>query len=82
MKKYLSLPVIDKKEDPVKWWFNVGKNQFPTLFLAAQKYQCMPATSVPSERVFSIAGSVVTKKRNLLGTQCVNEIVTLHYNMD
>ena len=82
MKKYISLPIVDRKMDPIKWWFEVGKSQFPTLFLAAQKYQCMTATSVPSERVFSIAGNIVTKKRNSLGTQCVNEIVTLHHNWD
>ena len=47
MRKYLSLPTIGRSEDPIKWWFNVGKNQFPNLFLGAQKFQCMTATSVP-----------------------------------
>ena len=82
MKKYLALPKINRHEDPIKWWFNVGKTQFPMLFAGAQKYQCMTATSVPSERVFSTAGNVITKKRASLGTQLVNELVTLCHNLD
>ena len=82
MKKYLALPTIDRNEDPVKWWFKTGKVQFPNIFKAAKKYQCMTATSVPAERVFSTAGNVLTKKRASLGTQCANEIITLHHNMD
>ena len=82
MKKYLALPRIGRQEDPIKWWFNIGKIQFPMLFYGAQKYQCMTATSVPSERVFSTAGNIITKKRARLGTQLVNELVTLSHNLD
>ena len=82
MKKYLALPRIKRNEDPIQWWHTVGRVQFPMLFLGAQKYQCMTATSVPSERVFSRAGNVITKKRASLGTQLVNEIVTLSHNME
>ena len=82
MKKYLASPRIGRQEDPIKWWFNIGKIQFPLLFHGAQKYQCMIATSVPSERVFSAAGNIITKKRARLGTQLVNELVTLSHNLD
>ena len=80
--KYLALPRIKRNEDPIQWWHTVGRVQFPMLFLGAQKYLCMTATSVPSERVFSRAGNVITKKRASLGTQMVNEIVTLSHNME
>ena len=82
MKKYLSLPCIGRSENPIKWWVNVGKHQFPNLFLGAQKFQCMTATSVPSERVFSTAGNVITNKRNLLGKECANELICLHHNLE
>ena len=82
MKKYLALPRIERQDDPIKWWFEVGKAQFPMLFQGAQKYLCMTATSVPSERVFSRAGNVLTNKRASLGTQLVNELVTLSHNLE
>ena len=61
MQKYLSQPIIDRKNCPLKWWKNTGSKQFPLLFECAQKYLCMLATSVPSERVFSTAGNVLNK---------------------
>ena len=81
MRKYLSLQVIDRKQSPIKWWHEIGKIQFPNLFEAARKYQCLLATSVPSERVFSKAGHVLNKKRSALGKQTANQIVTLHANL-
>ena len=62
MKKYLALPRIDRQDDPIKWWFEIGKAQFPMLFQGA--------------------GNVITNKRASLGTQLVNELVTLSHNLE
>jgi len=80
LKIYLSLPRIERKSCPIMWWKTNG-NRFPFLFEAAKKYQCMPATSVPSERVFSKAGNVITKKRTRLGKRTANMIITLNTNL-
>jgi len=81
MKKYLSLPKLDRKECPMQWWKNEGSKKFPHLFQAAQKYLSMPATSVPSERVFSSAGNILTKRRSKLNKNVANMLITLHTNL-
>ena len=81
MRKYLSLPKLDRLSCPIAWWKNVGQYQFPYLFECAKKYLCQPATSVPSERVFSKAGYILNKKRASLGKPVANMLITLHHNL-
>ena len=51
--------------DILKWWRD-NRDSFPTLSKLARKYLCVRATSCPSERDFSIAGNIVSAKRNCL----------------
>lgn len=55
VKQYIELPYLDRKCDPLKFW-NDKKCLFPRLSKIPQKYLCIPASSVPSERLFSKAG--------------------------
>jgi len=55
---------------------------FPDVARVARQWLSVPATSTPSERVFSICGLVDTVKRsNLLG-ESIQKQVFLHKNMD
>ena len=47
----------------------------------AKKYLGIVATSVPSERLFSMAGNVVTAKRCALEPENVEKLVFLHDNL-
>merc|ERR1719273_2314845 len=67
LRNYLEEGPLDEEIDPIVWWIDVGKEQFPLLFETAMKYLCIPATSCPSERVFSAAGEILRKRRNQLG---------------
>lgn len=61
---YLSEPVeSDRKIDPVQWW-KLHEHRFPNLARMARDHMAIPASSVPSEQLFSRAGDVITKKRN------------------
>ena len=48
-------------ENPTKWWKNYS-TQLPLLAMMARKYLCIPGTSVPSERAFSVTGNIVNAK--------------------
>ena len=62
LEKYLSDPVIDYKTgDPYQWW-GQHKTEFPNLAILAKRFLCDPATSVPSERLFQLLETCMTKK--------------------
>ena len=66
--------------DPLEWW-KVSQIRFPNLASLAKKYLTILGTSIPSERVFSVAGLTVTKLRASLDPDTVNEILFLHKHM-
>jgi len=59
------------KFDVLDWW-KTHEKTFPTLSLLAKKI-LSAATSVPSERLFSKCGELVTKKRSRLSVSTVRE---------
>ena len=65
--------------DPLLWW-KEQENKFPYLAKLAKKVLAIPATEVPSERAFSVAGLTVTKLRSSLDPQNVDNILFLHKN--
>ena len=65
--------------DILNWW-KIREHLYPNLVQTVKVILCMPATSVPSERVFSTAGYVVNKYRTRLTTENVNIILFLNAN--
>lgn len=65
--------------DILKYWKKM-QGQFPWLSALAKSILCILATSTPSERVFSIAGLVVTAKRSCLHPLRVHKIIFVHNN--
>jgi len=51
------------------------------LFEIAMKYSIIPATSVPSERVFSKAGEILNAKRNRLNAKHLDILIFLNKNL-
>lgn len=49
----------------------------PVLYKLAMKYLCIPATSVPSERVFSKAALICNQRRNRLEGKKIDQIIFL-----
>ena len=61
------------------WWRKYGP-KFPHVAKVAQRILAIPASSTPSERVFSTAGNIITKKRACLSSENVDALVCLAMN--
>lgn len=77
VKQYIELPYLDRKCDPLQFW-NDKKCLFPQLSEIALKYLCIPASSVPSERLFSKAGILCNDRRNRLAPKKIDQILFLN----
>jgi hypothetical protein len=81
--EYLRAPPIPRDSSPFQWLRQTSSQQEPPLPLVTRLARMMlsiPATSVPSERLFSKAGDVVTTKRNRLSPKNAENIVFLMEN--
>ena len=67
-------------KNPLLWW-SENTLRYPKLHQLVHRYLCIPATLVPSERAFSIAGHVVNQKRASLLPDTVNMMVFLADNL-
>ena len=88
-KKMVSLPIC--KSDnlgnkcftcPLKDFWFAKKDQFPIIYNLAMKYLCIPATSAPSERVFSVASKIISKFRNRISDENAGTILFVHGNLE
>ena len=75
--RFKSEPQIDIDSCPLDWW-RVHAETHKVAATLALKYLGSPATSVPSERLFSMSGHIVNKKRASLSADTVNELVCLN----
>ena len=71
---------IDHNLTVLEWW---KKNSafFPRLSVLAKKFLAIHASSVSSERVFSLGGQIVSKKRCRLSHNNVDLFIFLNKNM-
>ncbi|XP_041370966.1 E3 SUMO-protein ligase ZBED1-like [Gigantopelta aegis] len=76
---YRSESDLEMDSDPLLWWKNYGY-AYPTLSRLAKKYLCVPATSGPSDRVFSAVGSSVVDRRACLDSDEIDTMVFLNAN--
>lgn len=80
LKLYLAEPNIVRSECPIQYWG--GKEaKFHLLRHLSRKYLIVPATSVPSERVFSKAGELISKRRSRLHPKQVQMTLFLNSNI-
>ncbi|XP_019211076.1 zinc finger BED domain-containing protein 1 [Oreochromis niloticus] len=73
---YRAEPSISIDDCPLQWWY-AHSGVYEKLSVLAQKYLASPATSVPCERLFSLAGHIVQKKRAALLPENVTRLVCL-----
>jgi len=75
---YLEEKVELPQVDPIEWW-RTYESRFSNLSRMARDYLAIPATSVPSECCFSIAGNVLTKRRSSMTEGMANTIMCCKY---
>jgi hypothetical protein len=77
---YFKLPPLPKaKMDVLEWW-KVQEPAFPLLADIARKFLCVPASSSPSERLFSASGNICTRLRSSLDPTNLELLVYVHEN--
>jgi hypothetical protein len=77
---YLAEGPIDAGDSALKWWA-ANQRVYPAVAGVARSLLAGPATSVPSERLFSKAGDIVSKKRNALKPHKAERVIFLMENM-
>ncbi|XP_077096440.1 E3 SUMO-protein ligase ZBED1-like [Siphateles boraxobius] len=80
MRRYAEEKVLPRNQDPLVWWRN-HEQTFPALSKLAKKYLGVTASSVPSERIFSKAGELISQRRNRLKGKNVNILLFLNKNL-
>lgn len=66
--------------DDILTWWSMQSDTYPRLSHLARIILSIPATSAPSERIFSVAGLAVTAKRSSLAPSSVDKIIFIHEN--
>ena len=71
---------IDEKEDVLSYWRS-NQSRFPELALLVRKYLSAPASSVPSEQLFSKAGLVYDPQRSRLDPTRAEKLLFIKANL-
>ncbi|KAL1259279.1 hypothetical protein QQF64_009856 [Cirrhinus molitorella] len=67
-------------KDVLQWWKRRCQ-EFPRLSKLTRHVLCIPASSAPSERAFSICGRILEQRRINLKPALVNDMLFLHGHM-
>lgn len=78
---YLNLAPIGLNNDPLNWW-KLYSTKFPFLSELSKIYLAIPATSTPSERLFSDAGNLLTTKRTRILPELFKRMIFLKKNIN
>jgi KRAB domain-containing zinc finger protein len=76
---YKDEPQIEYEANPLSWW-EIKQLKYPRLCRLFLQLLCIPATSAPSERVFSLASRILTIKRARLSAATASDLIFLREN--
>ena len=78
---YKKRPLQHWDENPFEFWsLRKKEGVLLPLFPVATKFLCVPATSVPSEQLFSAAGDLIREARSRLSPDNVDMLLFLNKN--
>jgi len=79
IEQYRLEPAVPYRTNPLSYW-RERKHLYPNIAMLARLYLAIPATSAASERVFSSAGNIITKKRSSLAPENACDLIFAHQN--
>lgn len=77
---FLDEPLIEPEQSALTWWAT-NAPQYPNIAKLARVFLSIPATSVPSEQIFSKAGQVITKRRSSLKPEHAEQLIFLCHSL-
>ncbi|KAM4592402.1 E3 SUMO-protein ligase ZBED1-like [Odontesthes bonariensis] len=80
VRSYLEEPLFQRSADPLSWW-ETKALIYPQLTRVMERRLCIVATSVPSERIFSKTGQIITERRNRISPDKLRHLVFLNANL-
>lgn len=81
--RYLGCKILEKDKNlTVLEWWRSHEQFYPLIKNIARKYLSVPASSVSIERVFSLCGNLVNKKRCRLSPNNVDRLVFINGNIE
>ena len=75
-KRWMKEPTVGRDTDILKYWQS-KQYQYPLIASIAKDHLAIPATLADSERVFSVGGDIITKKRNRLSPSTLRYLLCL-----
>src|ERR1700691_5483376 len=83
IERYRNQPRILPTASPLAYWRDRRDPAlFPILGRLARRYLAIQSSSAAVERVFSVSGNLVTKRRASLAKDTVEDLVLCHDNID
>jgi len=79
--RYMAEPLLSRTSNMLAWWRD-NKGRFPLMASVACTYLGAPPSSVPSERLFSTAGGVITEHRTRLLPENAEKLIVMKFNSD
>lgn len=80
--RYNTLEPIGIDADPITWWCEYAPASLQGVRWLALRYLSVPASSVPSESVFSSAGLTITDHRSKLDADNASILLMLRTNRE
>ena len=79
VEEYLLSPCLPQEENPLEFW-KLNQVKYSPLAKLASQFLCVPASSAPVERLFSIAGKVFRPERCRLTDKRFEELMFIRCN--
>ena len=80
LSQYMSEPLLSCTDDTLVWW-QMNRSCFPLLAKVTRAYLGVPPTSVPSERLLSTAGDIISDHHARILPDNAEKLIFLKLNI-